>query len=208
MAPVTKKRPARTEEPLTGIPGVLAALHKEIRYCRVCPTMKPHRKGPRRASRGNRDTGYFLATSSPQPVPLLEQALEALNDERFRKLPDLFYIVHAVRCVPTRPDDKQRARAPAPAECRACHSFIDFETRLLHPRLIVAVGAPAARSLLGEDFRITRDHGVRQVLPHTRVIPLIEPSPRSSAALRRKGLTLQRYKSWLTGFFGSLVDTL
>ena len=37
---------------------------------------------------------------------------------------------------------------------------------------------------------------------------MIEPSPRSSAALRRKGLTLERYKSWLTGFFGSLVDTL
>ncbi|MFQ5843628.1 MAG: uracil-DNA glycosylase family protein [Planctomycetota bacterium] len=206
MAPATKSPPQKGQEVLPGIAGVLAALYREVRYCRICPSMRPHRKGRQRSRGGSRATGYFLVTSSPQPLPLLEEALAAVGDERFPRLADLFYVVHAVRCLPPHRRDAGRLRPPTAGECAACRGYLDFELRLLHPRLVLAVGSHAARSLLGKSFRITKDHGVRMVTPRGPVLPLIEPSPGNSGTLRSH--PRDRYRNALVGLCGSLLDEL
>jgi len=41
-----------------------------------------------------------------------------------------------------------------------CREYLDRELALVAPRVILALGAPAAKSFLGRDFSITRQRGV------------------------------------------------
>ena len=44
-------------------------------------------------------------------------------------------------------------------ETEACLPWLREQTRLIAPKIIVCLGRIAATSIIGEDFRITRDHG-------------------------------------------------
>jgi len=50
-------------------------------------------------------------------------------------------------------------KKPNAAEVRACKPWLQEEIRLLHPRVIVALGATAAQTLLGNQFRVTQQRG-------------------------------------------------
>jgi uracil-DNA glycosylase family protein len=50
-------------------------------------------------------------------------------------------------------------KKPTAAEVRACNPWLQEEIRLLKPRVIVALGATAAQTLLGKQFRVTQDRG-------------------------------------------------
>src|SRR5579864_2053917 len=51
-------------------------------------------------------------------------------------------------------------RAPTPDEMANCREYLDRELQIIQPRIILALGAPAAKSFLGRDFSITRQRGI------------------------------------------------
>ncbi len=63
------------------------------------------------------------------------------------------YIANIVKCRPP------RNRDPEEAEQNACFAFLQEQIRLLAPKMIVCLGRIAAKKLISEDFRITRQHG-------------------------------------------------
>ena len=70
------------------------------------------------------------------------------------------YICNTVKCRPTVDVGHRLAnRAPTPDEMRNCRPYLDEQIALLLPRVILALGAPAAKSFLGERFSITKQRG-------------------------------------------------
>ncbi len=70
------------------------------------------------------------------------------------------YICNIVKCRPTVPGPRgPRNRAPEPAEMTNCRPFLDEQIEIVHPDVILALGAPAAKSFLGRDFAITKQRG-------------------------------------------------
>ncbi len=79
---------------------------------------------------------------------LLTKMIAAMKLER-----EDVYICNIVKCRPP------QNRTPLPEEAAACLPFLRQQVALVRPRVIVLLGATAARTLLREDFRITREHG-------------------------------------------------
>lgn len=70
------------------------------------------------------------------------------------------YICNTVKCRPTATEnDRLRNRPPDPQELRNCRPYLDEQIEIIRPRVILALGAPAARSFLGATFSITRQRG-------------------------------------------------
>ncbi|MBQ4552282.1 MAG: uracil-DNA glycosylase [Clostridia bacterium] len=63
------------------------------------------------------------------------------------------YICNIVKCRPP------QNRVPDPAEAAACLPYLRQQVALVRPRVIVLLGSTAAKTLLREDFRITRERG-------------------------------------------------
>jgi uracil-DNA glycosylase family 4 len=86
---------------------------------------------------------------------LLDRMLGAIGLAR-----EEVYICNTVKCRPTVPGPNgPRNRAPDPTEMANCRPFLDDQIEIIHPRVILAVGAPAAKSFLGRDFQITKQRG-------------------------------------------------
>ena len=83
------------------------------------------------------------------------------------------YICNTVKCRPTVADDagRLRNRAPDAYEMANCRSYLEEQIAIVHPRAILALGAPAAKSFLGPTFSITKQRG--QWFEGPRGIPLI-----------------------------------
>ena len=70
------------------------------------------------------------------------------------------FICNTVKCRPTFDDGARlRNRAPDPAEMANCRPYLDEQVEIIAPRVILALGAPAARSFLGPKFSITKQRG-------------------------------------------------
>jgi len=70
------------------------------------------------------------------------------------------YICNTVKCRPTLPGPRgPRNRAPEPAEMASCRPFLDEQIEIVRPDVVLALGAPAAKSFLGRDFAITKQRG-------------------------------------------------
>lgn len=63
------------------------------------------------------------------------------------------YIANIVKCRPP------RNRDPLETEQEACIGYLRQQIQLIQPRIIVCLGRIAAKALIREDFRITREHG-------------------------------------------------
>ncbi len=86
---------------------------------------------------------------------LLEKMLGAIGLAR-----EEVYICNTVKCRPTLPGPRgPKNRAPEPDEMINCRPFLDEQIDIIHPRVILALGAPAAKSFLGRDFAITKMRG-------------------------------------------------
>ncbi len=82
------------------------------------------------------------------------------------------YICNTVKCRPTLPGPRgPRNRAPEPLEMTNCRPYLDEQIDIIQPRVILALGAPAAKSFLGREFQITKMRGRWYVGPQT--IPLM-----------------------------------
>lgn len=70
------------------------------------------------------------------------------------------YICNTVKCRPTfAGPNGPRNRAPEPEEMANCRPFLDEQIEIVAPDVILALGAPAAKSFLGRDFAITKMRG-------------------------------------------------
>ena len=70
------------------------------------------------------------------------------------------YICNTVKCRPTLPGPRgPRNRAPDAEEMANCRPFLDDQIEIVSPAVILALGAPAAKSFLGPDFAITKMRG-------------------------------------------------
>lgn len=70
------------------------------------------------------------------------------------------YICNTVKCRPTfAGPNGPRNRAPEPAEMANCRPFLDEQIGIIAPDVILALGAPAAKSFLGRDFQISKMRG-------------------------------------------------
>ena len=63
------------------------------------------------------------------------------------------YICNIVKCRPP------RNRVPEAEEAAACLPYLRQQVALVRPKVIVLLGSTAAKTLIREDFRITREHG-------------------------------------------------
>ncbi|KUL35598.1 uracil-DNA glycosylase [Streptomyces sp. NRRL F-4489] len=69
----------------------------------------------------------------------------------------------------TAPRGKRRIhKAPSLRELSACRPWLDAELRLVAPDVTVALGATAAKQLLGSSFRVTKDRGALLPMPPAR----------------------------------------
>ncbi len=85
-----------------------------------------------------------------QAGKLLDAMLAAIDLKRG----DGVYIANAVKCRP--PDN----RTPEPTETAACLPFLARQIELIRPKLIVALGKPAAQTLLRQEVTIAKARGV------------------------------------------------
>ena len=63
------------------------------------------------------------------------------------------YIANIVKCRPP------RNRDPLETEQDACIDYLRNQVALIRPKVIVCLGRIAAKRIIREDFRITREHG-------------------------------------------------
>ena len=82
---------------------------------------------------------------------LLDRALEAAGIDR-REL----YVTNAVKHFKFELRGKRRLhKTPAQREVEACLQWLEAEIQAIKPRIIVCLGATAARALLGSAFRVS-----------------------------------------------------
>ncbi len=96
---------------------------------------------------------------------LLDKMIEAIELKRS----DVF-ICNIVKCRP--PGN----RAPTDSEAEACLPYLRAQVALVRPKIIVALGAVAAKHVLGPETRITRDRGVFRESKGTWLIATYHPA--------------------------------
>ena len=96
---------------------------------------------------------------------LLTRMLEAIQLPR-----DRVYICNVVKCRPP------HNRIPTPEEAEACKNHLRMQTWLIRPKVIVLLGATAAKDVLGPDIRITRDRGHWTEKKGVWILPTYHPS--------------------------------
>ena len=70
------------------------------------------------------------------------------------------FICNTVKCRPTLDTGQRLAnRPPTPEEMSNCRPYLDAQIGIVRPRVILALGAPAAKSFMGERFSITKQRG-------------------------------------------------
>lgn len=70
------------------------------------------------------------------------------------------YLTNAVKHFKWTPRGSRRLHAkPSAREMAACRPWLEAEIAAVEPEVIVCLGATAAQSLLGRDFRLTASHG-------------------------------------------------
>ena len=104
---------------------------------------------------------------------IFDQALEEVGIDRSR-----VYVTNAVKHFKWEPRGKRRIhQKPNAAELAACRPWLDAELSVLHPRVLVCLGATAAQALLGRTFRVTKQRGTPVDSPLADVVvATIHPS--------------------------------
>ena len=86
---------------------------------------------------------------------LLDRALEEAGIDRSET-----YVTNAVKHFKWQARGKRRIhQKPSWSETAACRPWLEAEIDAVTPRVVVCLGATAAQSLLGRDFRVTQHRG-------------------------------------------------
>jgi len=94
------------------------------------------------------------------------------------------YVTNAVKHFRWEPRGKLRIhKKPSQKQIHACRPWLDAEFESVRPELVVCLGATAAQSLLGTNFKITQSHGAVQKKEN---LPPIIATLHPSAILRAR----------------------
>ena len=136
------------------------SLHEAIRDCQACGLCK-HRKQVVPGV-GDREADWMFVGEGPGAEedacgePFVGQAgklLDAMLDSIELKRGENVYIANAVKCRP--PGN----RTPEASETEACRPFLERQIELVKPKLLIALGRPAAQTLLQREVRIGQARG-------------------------------------------------
>jgi len=147
------------------------ALHASIAGCRACGLCEQRKQAV--PGVGDQSADWLFVGEGPgaeedvrgepfvgQAGKLLDAMLAAIGLKRSEDV----YIANAVKCRP--PGN----RTPTAEEMVACRPYLERQIELLQPKLIVALGRPAAQTLLENEVKISAARG--QLFKY-RDIPLI-----------------------------------
>jgi DNA polymerase len=162
----------------------LKTLRDAAKECRACPlwkmgTQTVFGEGPKTARImlvGEQPGNDEDLAGKPFIGPagkLLNRALEAAGIDRSQ-----VYVTNAVKHFKWEPRGKRRIhKKPNSREIAACRPWLDAELSILQPDVLVCLGATAAQSLLGRDFKVTQHRGKFIESPLApRVMATVHPS--------------------------------
>jgi DNA polymerase len=110
---------------------------------------------------------------------LLDRALTEAGIDR-----SAVYVTNTVKHFKWEPRGKRRIhKKPNRGEVTACRPWLDIEISLVKPRIIVCLGATAAQSVIGPDFKVTERRG--EVLD-SPLAPAILATVHPSSILRER----------------------
>lgn len=155
-----------TADPHSERAAALAAAAQAVSVCRACEIGSTRRN----AAYGEGDPFARLMVVGEGPGetedklgrPFVGRAGELLDRMLLAiELPrESVYICNTVKCRPTVDlGNRLGNRPPTPEEMRNCRHFLDQQIAIVRPRVILALGSPAAKSFVGEKFSITRQRG-------------------------------------------------
>jgi len=152
-------------------------LEETIRTCRACALCEKRTQAV--PGVGDRQARWMFVGEGPgveedrrgepfvgQAGRLLDHMLAALDLKRGEDV----YIANAVKCRPP------HNRTPEAAEIAACAAFLDRQIALVRPRLLIALGRPAAQALLGREISIASARGKRFERDGASVIVTYHPA--------------------------------
>jgi DNA polymerase len=159
-----RPHPATLETAMTSPAGVmplgwdeLASVVAECRACGLCKTRKQTVFGV-----GDKQAEWMFVGEGPgaeedqRGEPFVGQAgklLDAMLEASRLKRGENVYIANAVKCRP--PGN----RTPEAEEIAACRPYLERQIELVKPKLLIALGRPAAQTLLGSEMSIASARG-------------------------------------------------
>lgn len=194
-----------TAEALLPVKVTLPALRKAAAGCKACDLWKTGTQtvfgeGTRNAEVvfvGEQPGDKEDLAGKPFVGPagrVLDDGLEAAGIDR-----RLAYVTNAVKHFKWEPKGRRRIHAkPSWAELAACRPWLDAELAV-QPRVLVPLGATAAQSLLGRQFRVTRERGVPI---ESDLAPYVVATVHPSSILRQR--TEEERRAAMADFVGDL----
>jgi uracil-DNA glycosylase len=121
---------------------------------------------------------------------LFERALDEAGINR-----SAVYITNAVKHFKFEERGKRRIhKKPSASESTACRPWLEAELAVIHPKVVVCLGATAAQSIFGRDYRLTKERG--QFVKHQwapQATSTIHPSAILRAPDDQRTLEYQRF---------------
>jgi len=164
-------------EPPWGDRPTLEAVREALGDCRRCGLCEGRTTIV--FGNGNPDADLMFVGEGPgadedrQGIPFVGRAGQLLTAmiEKGLEIPRSdVYICNIVKCRP--PGN----RTPLADEVASCRPFLDGQIQAVRPRVIVALGRPAASLLLGRDVSITRIRGTWQAYCGIPLMPTLHPA--------------------------------
>ncbi|MCX2710517.1 UdgX family uracil-DNA binding protein [Mycolicibacterium sp. J2] len=137
---------------------------------------------------------------------LLDKALDAASVDRAQ-----VYVTNAVKHFKFTERGKRRIhQKPSRTEVVACRPWLLAELAAVAPETVVLMGATAAQSLLGNDFRLTAHRGEVLALPDAEVLDLPDvPAPAPDVVVTiHPSAVLRGPDDGRAAAFASLVEDL
>jgi len=181
---VITNRPTAPANPEPG--ATLAELHRDAAACKACDLWKT----ATRTVFGEGTRGALIMLVGEQPGDaedragrpfvgpagrLLDEALARAGIDRSE-----VYVTNVVKHFKWAAAERGKRRIhkmPRDSEIKACRPWLDAELVAVKPRVLVCLGASAAQSLLGKQFRVTQQRG--KVMPSSlapQVVATVYPS--------------------------------
>ena len=137
----------------------LEELYKKCDECRACSLHKTKTNTVFGVGRSDADI-MFVGEAPGENEDLTGEPFVGRAGKLFDKYLDAvgikrenIYIANILKCRPP------KNRDPLPAEEDACIDFLRRQVALINPKVIVCLGRIAAKKLIDENYRITRQHG-------------------------------------------------
>jgi uracil-DNA glycosylase len=171
--PGLEKRPGKNiREPDSSADPYAHATVEQLRElaagCKACPlwkraTQTVFGEGPPRAKImlvGEQPGDSEDRTGRPFVGPAGEILNRALSEAAIER--QKVYVTNVVKHFKWTPRGKRRIHeTPRAAEIDACLPWLHAEINRVQPKILVCLGATAAKALLGSDFRVSRQRGER-----------------------------------------------